>query len=147
MPYTCARDSLNMGLEGITVEHRWGKRVPLDLMVTLDWGVAKGVAGRLRDASLSGGYVEGVRLIPLWAEVCVDFPGVCGSQAASNRVTGNVVRSEPDGIAVEWTEFAPPAVRRIIDAFDRSVVPADNASGTPPGPIRATDLARCDRAR
>lgn len=109
------------------MEHRWGKRVPLDLTVTLDWGVSKGLAGHLRDVSLSGGYIEGVRLIPLWAGVYVELQGLTGKQGEWDRVKGYVVRSEPNGVALEWADFAPRAVRRLVAAFDRSVIAAVNA--------------------
>jgi hypothetical protein len=109
------------------VEHRWGKRVSLDLTVTLDWGVSKGLAGRLRDVSLSGGYIQRVRLIPLWAEVYVELQGLTGTQGESDRVKGYVVRSEPNGVALEWADFAPRAVRRIVAAFDGSAIAAVNA--------------------
>jgi hypothetical protein len=138
------------------VEHRWGKRVPLELTVTLDWGMSKGVVGRLRDVSVSGVYIEGGRLIPLWAEVDVEFQGLTGKQGEWDRVKGCVVRSEPDGVAVEWADFAPRAVRRVVAAFDRSVIAAVNvnkehspaidcarsSTDAPRSPARETEHAR-----
>jgi hypothetical protein len=96
----------------MNVEHRWGKRIPLDLSVSLQWGPHSLASGRLRNVSLSGAYVEGLPLLPVWTEVYVHLDGIgCGE---CSPVKAYVIRNEPGGLAVEWSEFAPNGVHRLI---------------------------------
>jgi len=99
-------------LRSISVEHRWGKRLRLELSVSLQWVPHSFASGRLRDVSLSGAYIEGVPVLPLWTEIYVHLDGIgCGECSA---VKAYVIRNEPGGIAVEWSDFAPREVHRLI---------------------------------
>ena len=63
------------------MEHRWGKRVPTDLKVRLEWRPDGLAIGRLRDFSLSGAYVEGVPPLPQWTEFPRTFPASAWREA------------------------------------------------------------------
>ncbi len=98
------------------MEHRWGKRIPTQLSVRLRWRPDSFAVGRLRDVSLSGGFVEGVpSRLSAWTEVHVQIEQVGFHGGECRPVRGYVVRSEATGVAVEWCEFAPPEIRSLID--------------------------------
>lgn len=96
----------------------------MGLEVGIDWRTRTVAVGRLRDLSLSGAYVEGVPSLPLWSEVYVEFSGIWREPVQANRAKGYVVRNEPGGFAVEWCEFAPREVLRLVAAFDESADPS-----------------------
>lgn len=82
--------------------------------------------GRLRDVSLSGGFVEGVpSRLPAWTEVYVQLGQMGFHGSECTPVKGYVVRSEATGVALEWCEFAPPEIRSLIDRAPGFTTPAE----------------------
>lgn len=81
------------------MEHRWGTRVELDAPAEL--ATAEGVCtdGRVRNASLSGAFVETSAKVPLLSRVALR-PLVTGA----SWLDACVVRVEADGLALEWLE-------------------------------------------
>lgn len=108
------------------MEHRWGTRVALEARAEL-W-TADGVSGfgMVRDASLSGAWVETRVRIPPLARVALqpmDRPG--------EWLDGCVVRSTADGIGIEWLDPGLHAVSALLSLRRESVVllPEMAASG------------------
>lgn len=111
------------------MEHRWGRRVSTSVVVRIDARPGVLVVGRLRNASLSGGYVEGVPPLPLLACVHVELEWGARQRQETGRVRAHVVRSDSGGLGVEWAEFAPAAIRTLMAACDKRIVrPAASAA-------------------
>ena len=101
------------------VEHRWGERIALDLPVRLSVRARFVAQGRISHASLSGAVVSTSERIPpqTYIDVELNLSGLRRPKAY--RVQAFVVRRTALGIALEWCEFAPWAIRALI-AIERS---------------------------
>ena len=87
------------------MEHRWGERFPVRAAIRLHcakWDAA----GYLNDASLSGAFVHTRLLVAPWTQVELELLGI--------RIEAYVVRVAPDGLGIEWTEFAPSVIRELL---------------------------------
>jgi hypothetical protein len=93
---------------GTQMEHRWGERTLLDQPVRLDARPRLIAVGRLRNASLSGGYVETAGIMPLGIRLHVELEWIYWKRAEHCRIPAHVVRADENGLALEWCEFAPP---------------------------------------
>jgi hypothetical protein len=91
------------------MEHRWGRRTFLWTPVQLrsEAGLAR---GRVRDASASGAFVETEQATEAGSRIEIGFRGAW--------IAASVVRSDTDGFALEWSEFAPPAIVETLDRID-----------------------------
>jgi hypothetical protein len=104
---------------GASMEHRWGKRSTLDLGVRLPLGSGAVDTGRIANASLSGAFLRTTRRLPAFTRVVVEFEGGSSRQSAPRCVPAYVVRTAPDGLGLEWYEFAPPAVAALLSVVPR----------------------------
>jgi hypothetical protein len=85
------------------MEHRWGNRLPCRARVRICTGAGIGGAGRMRDISSSGAFIE----TPLALTECTPVTlFIRGNESAEREVEVNatVVRREPDGVGIEWCE-------------------------------------------
>src|SRR5690349_10401264 len=101
------------------MEHRWGRRVATDRVVRIDARPGALAVGRLRNVSSSGGYVEGIRTLPLLTCVHVELEWGHHKRQETSRIRAHVVRTDSGGLGLEWSEFAPPAIRALIAADER----------------------------
>jgi hypothetical protein len=62
--------------------------------------------GLMRDASLSGAFVNTRLQVPAWTNIELELVGV--------RIAAFVVRVASDGIGIEWSEFAPRQIREVL---------------------------------
>jgi hypothetical protein len=100
------------------VEHRYGHRTPIDVPVRLKAWPRIG-RGKLRDASVSGAFIETDLELPLFGMVDLEIRGIRTGNRNSRTVETHVipaciVRSDRSGIGVEWFEFAPAAISALI---------------------------------
>ena len=87
------------------MEHRCGERVTLRAPVRLrraGWDTG----GMLTDASLSGGFVRTRLQAPVLSLIEMELFGA--------QVSAYVVRSNTRGLGLEWFEFAPGGVARLL---------------------------------
>jgi hypothetical protein len=70
---------------------------------------------RLRDVSVSGAFLETAAIVRANSCVHVQFKTHLGSN--SRELRAHVVRMTPEGIAVEWAEFAPREVARLMETY------------------------------
>jgi len=87
------------------MEHRCGERVTLRVPVRLrrsGWETS----GMLTNASLSGGFVRTRLQSPMLSLVELDVFGT--------HVSAYVIRVNTRGLALEWFEFAPAGVARLL---------------------------------
>jgi hypothetical protein len=87
------------------MEHRWGERLSLWADVRVHY-CGESADGRVRDASLSGAYVETPLRLPSYCRIELEFHGVA--------IPACVVRQNATGVGVEWCEFAPSAIIRTL---------------------------------
>jgi hypothetical protein len=96
------------------VEHRWGKRCPLDLRITLHLSSGAVVPGRIANVSLSGALVRTSASVPSLSRVVVDLDAGAWHLHRSRLVPAYAVRETTGEVGLEWTEFSPPAVFALL---------------------------------
>lgn len=97
-----------------TMEHRLGTRVRTSLPVRVIRARIALAFGSMLNASLSGAYVETSTPLPLLARIDVVCGPVCADRAHCPGVPAYVTRVEPNGVGVEWLEFAPAMIRQLL---------------------------------
>ncbi len=93
------------------MEHRWGKRVILSVAVRLRTRAGHAIPGRIENASLSGAFVRTSPDLPPYAHVLLEIEG---TPVKSQPIDAYVVRVTPEGLGLEWAEFAPPAIATLL---------------------------------
>ena len=88
----------------VSMDHRWGQRVPCGSHVRLSTGAGIGGAGRLRDVSMSGAFLETALELPLFGRVTVAVVRDDPALGREIEAIGSVVRKEPGGAGIEWCE-------------------------------------------
>ena len=99
------------------VDHRWGERRCCRAHVRFSTGTGITGAGKIRDISSSGAFIE--TAAELLVEIQLDL-FILGNESANEVVetTAMIVRVERCGIAVEWSSTPP---RSICSAIGCSV--------------------------
>jgi hypothetical protein len=108
------------------MEHRWGRRRPCRAIVWLSASGGITGAGRLRDVSMSGAFLETALSLPLFAQLAMAVLRDDGSKHPL-EFTGVVVRRDEDGVGIEWCD--PDSVS-ICRALDCGIDCARAATGT-----------------
>jgi hypothetical protein len=122
------------------MEHRWGERMALELPVRLDARPGMLALGQTRDVSLSGAYVKTIARFPPLSGLYVELEGACRGDAELCRIPAYIVRVDEDGVAVEWREYAPSVIRRLLnEAAPRSASRRIPEPRVPPGPLPSID--------
>jgi len=99
------------------MEHRWGRRVSTDIRVQIFADPASVAWGRLRDISVSGGFIETALKIPALSTLSLTLPP---ARCRGSRVAhGIVIRSNRDGVGVEWFD----ADSHLIVALMQDIAP------------------------
>ena len=102
------------------MEHRWGERVALDCPVRLELRDGSGVEGRLRNASISGAWIETAEKLPWYATVNVIVAAGTGPRRRTLELPASVVRMARDGIAVEWRDMAVPTLISLMRELEQT---------------------------
>ena len=96
-------------------EHRWGQRVTLEVPVKLDVGGRTMGHGVLRNASVSGAFIETALELPMYTNLLVTLPTARQGEPGCQALVVCVVRREPGGIAVEWRDMACPSIIALLE--------------------------------
>src|SRR5579885_3013195 len=96
------------------MEHRWGERVAVRETVELAHGPPPPVAGVLENVSVSGAFVRTDGRAPPRGPVEVILQQGGFGRRHSVRLPAYVVRSTESGVGIEWSEFAPRAIRELM---------------------------------
>lgn len=96
------------------MEHRLGTRMQLSVALWLRHASELPLPGRMLNVSLSGAYVETSAQYPLLASVSVACASEITDGNAASCLTAYVTRVSTDGMALEWFEFAPEAIRQLM---------------------------------
>ena len=100
------------------MEHRWGQRMPCRARVRLSAGSGSCGAGRVRDVSSSGAFIETALELPVHARVALV---VLGNESATRAVeiTASVVRVDRGGFGVEWCETPAGSICSVLGCTTR----------------------------
>jgi hypothetical protein len=110
------------------MEHRWGRRVPIDAPVRLVLSRGAVGYGQLRDVSITGAFVQTHFLLPLLSLVDVEPQLVLPGDRRMQRLPACVVRKDSTGVGLEWTEPAAHVLERILRP--RAALPFDGHAPT-----------------
>ncbi len=117
------------------MEHRWGRRSAANVAVTLHSGAGSAVRGRIVNVSLSGALVSTDVRLPAFTQLIVELESPRPSDSPVEAISAFVVRDSPRGVALEWTEFSPPAIaallRRPAAKLSRDAEPQTNQNCRP----------------
>jgi hypothetical protein len=94
------------------IEHRWGRRFRVNIPV---WAAVSSseIECRLKNLSLSGALMKSehdFRLNTL-IEIIISLPPLAEGRA---KVQAHITRKLHEGVAIEWCEFAPHAVKELL---------------------------------
>ncbi len=95
------------------MEHRWGQRIDLGLTVHLAASGDSG-PGRLRDASISGGFIETGSALPLYTNLGIVVLLGTGAAQRAVELPACVTRLARDGVGVEWRDMACPTLLALL---------------------------------
>jgi hypothetical protein len=123
------------------MEHRWGRRIPVDISVRLSCRPYAVGLGRMLDLSVSGAFIQTSLKLPLLARVHVEIEPPQGVGGQIHRVAACVVRRNANGFGLEWYELAPRTVREILVSGPRDLRLADGVSGREKTPAHALSAA------
>ena len=87
-----------MSMNTNRMEHRWGTRVELDVSAELHMASGDQKAS-VKNASVSGAFVETAARLPVLSRVSLSFPSRVGG-----RLDACVVRLDGRGMALEWLD-------------------------------------------
>jgi hypothetical protein len=118
------------------VEHRWGRRISLEVPVRILVDAGEAVIGHIENISISGAFVRTARSVPGWVrlEVEIGLPGEPGPKP--ERVVAYVTRRTKHGVGIEWYELAPSAVRALLARMD-PLAARPRRAGTPASTVQA----------
>lgn len=108
-----ARDEPPRSCDG--TEHRWGRRIPLEVPVKLGLGGRTVGRGLLRNASISGALIESAVELPVFTNLLVVLPTTSEAAPSSVELAACVIRRETGGFAVEWRDMACPSIVELIE--------------------------------
>ena len=95
------------------MEHRWGQRVPLGMVAHVASAGDSGPA-ILRDASISGGFIETAVALPQFTNLSlVVLVGVGAAQRAV-ELPACVTRVARDGVGIEWRDMGCPTLLALL---------------------------------
>ena len=99
------------------MEHRWGKRIALEIPVRLVTEAGEFMQGQMINLSISGAFVKTPRPLALGAPVELEvIPRHHPLSRNLERVAAHVARRASDGAGMEWCDLAPPWVRALLEA-------------------------------
>jgi len=119
------------------MEHRWGRRLAVDIPIRLRLPLLTAKRGRLTNVSLSGGFIATLVDVRILTRLMVDFDGPRHSQTDAVTIAAYVARKTDDGLGIEWCEFAPAAVVELVKSATHAQLPLSLRAVEPPTGARA----------
>lgn len=106
------------------MEHRWGHRIVLNAPVEIVTTDGVSTDGRVRNASLSGAFVETTARIALLSRISVR-----PRTRAGEWLDGWVVRADGGGVGIEWLD---PGLRAVSTLLSLHYMPTGSADAADP---------------
>jgi hypothetical protein len=97
------------------MEHRWGHRSEINRAVHLETRGGLAAQGHVTNVSISGAFITSSLPVRLFSHVTVHFTATHHHKRHRMAVEGQVVRRDSSGFGIEWSEFAPEAVRALAN--------------------------------
>jgi hypothetical protein len=88
------------------MEHRWGRRQPINLMVRFFTVSGMTGAGRLLNISSSGAFLATTAALRPLSLVYLEPAAAPFWEVQSRRIAASVVRQDALGVGIEWCEAA-----------------------------------------
>jgi hypothetical protein len=107
------RGTLSSQLESRS-DRRWGARIEVDLPVRLELSRGRNVAGRMRNASVSGALIECPLELPVFTPVRVEILAAPNRLPTPITLAARVVRAEHPHFGVEWRDFEPKSLISLL---------------------------------
>jgi PilZ domain len=95
--------------------HRWGQRIAVDIPVRVAAHASPEIHGHLRNLSLSGALIEADHELRLHAYIEVSFM-LPETGRGAMTVMARITRELEGAIGLEWCEFAPRAVKDLLQS-------------------------------
>jgi hypothetical protein len=108
------RQEFENGWNEAIMEHRWGHRREISRSVQLETRSGVVAHGRITNVSISGAFIVSPLPLGLFSYVQVQFTAMLNGKRTPMTVEGQVVRKDEAGFGIEWSEFAPEAVRALV---------------------------------
>ena len=121
----------------MTMEHRWGRRIAVDLSVTLQCRPLGRLRGRLRDLSSGGAFVQIPAFLSPNTRVEMVFTIRHEGTAQIHRFESVVSRTDPHGIGLMFLQFDPKSLSTLLLRLERNAAPR-LLTGPRPSPRRAS---------
>src|SRR5450755_233998 len=99
------------------MEHRWGQRVGVDIPVRVTGHPFSVRTGRISNLSVSGAFIKADFESRLLARIQVAIEMPHRSRHDAPLIAAYVARKAKGGIGIEWSEFAPPDISRLLQSF------------------------------
>jgi len=115
------------------MEHRWGSRVPTDVAVRLMLPLGAIGAGRVRNVSVTGAYIESRLCLPLLSLVQIEPVLPQGTPGGSTRrISACVVRHGRGGVGLEWCDMTAAAVEALLHSPSGLIEPDSHSQSAAP---------------
>jgi hypothetical protein len=98
------------------MEHRWGERVGVDIPVRITGHPFTVRTGRLHNLSVSGGFIRVDSEVRPLSRIFVAIELPHRPKRDAPIIPAFVTRKFKDGIGVEWCEFKPAAINRLLQS-------------------------------
>lgn len=126
----------------MTMEHRWGRRIILDLSVTLHARVLGRLRGRLRDLSSGGAFVQTPTALPPHCRAELVFSTGNGGTAQIHRFDSVVSRVTPQGVGLMFLQFDPKSLSHLLLRLESEAAPRLLAAPRTGQPSAVADAQR-----
>ncbi len=94
------------------MEHRWGRRIAVDMPIRIAVAGSPCKAGRLSNLSITGALIKADFRLRVLSLVIIVIDSSKDSDAS--RIAGYVARLDRHGMGVEWCAIAAPAVIDLV---------------------------------
>lgn len=127
------------------MEHRWGERITINVQVLVESASKSRFRGTAANVSSSGLFVRSVLAPAVGGAVFVELDDP--RLRRTHRVPAHVVRQTEAGIGLEWDEFAPRPIGKLLTLLRIADVSTTSSAGGASRPSRRWALdARAESA-
>lgn len=115
----------------MAMEHRWGRRIPVDTNITLRCRRVGRCRGRLRNISSGGVFVQTSLSLPMYARVELVLAGGIEGATRIHRFEAVVSRLGQGGIGLMFVQFNPHELTALLARLGAGETPALRALPSP----------------
>lgn len=107
----------------MAMEHRWGRRIAVDIGVTLHCRPAGRLRGRLRNLSGGGAFVHVPTPLALHARIEMVFTSRHGGTAQIHRFETAVSRTTAQGVGLMFLHYDPKTLSALLMRLEQQSAP------------------------